>query len=199
MWNIKRKFNISLVIEGIRKEYNDHLTASSFNHIGENCIFGNSLKISGAEHITIGSDVIIGNNCILETIDRWQQEFNPSIVIGNNVLLSDYTHITAISNIKVGNNVTFGRFVLISDNIHGKLDNSDLKKAPMARALSTKGDINIGDNVWVGDKVSILSGVTIGEAAIIGANSVVTKDVPPYTIVGGVPAKIIKVIVPQEV
>lgn len=56
-------------------------------------------------------------------------------------------------------------------------------------AWDNKGDIVIGNDVWIGYEAVILSGVTIGDGAIIGTRAVVTKDVPPYTIVGGVPAK----------
>ena len=62
----------------------------------------------------------------------------------------------------------------------------------MARSWDNKGDIIIGNDVWIGFEAVILAGVTIGDGAIIGARAVVTKDVPPYTIVGGVPAKPIK-------
>lgn len=57
---------------------------------------------------------------------------------------------------------------------------------------ATKGDVNIGNDVWIGTHSTIMSGVTIGDGAVIANNSVVTKDVPPYTIVGGNPAKVIK-------
>lgn len=60
------------------------------------------------------------------------------------------------------------------------------------KAWDSKGDIVIGNDVWVGFEAVILAGVTIGDGAIIGARAVVTKDVPPYTIVGGVPAKPIR-------
>ena len=62
----------------------------------------------------------------------------------------------------------------------------------MARSWDNKGDIIIGNDVWIGFEAVILAGVTIGDGAIIGARAVVTKDVPPYTIVGGIPAKPIK-------
>lgn len=67
-----------------------------------------------------------------------------------------------------------------------------LNKADVADAWDNKGNIIIGNDVWVGYEAVILSGVTIGDGAIIGTRAVVTKDIPPYTIVGGVPAKPIR-------
>ncbi|MEA5061027.1 MAG: CatB-related O-acetyltransferase [Erysipelotrichaceae bacterium] len=67
-----------------------------------------------------------------------------------------------------------------------------LKNLKVTDAWDNKGDIVIGNDVWIGFEAIILSGVKIGDGAIIGARAVVTKDVPPYTIVGGVPAKIIR-------
>lgn len=67
-----------------------------------------------------------------------------------------------------------------------------LDRADVTTAWDNKGDIVIGNDVWIGYEAIILSGVTIGDGAIIGARAVVTKDVPPYTVVGGVPAKEIK-------
>lgn len=68
----------------------------------------------------------------------------------------------------------------------------DLNVADITTAWDNKGDIVIGNDVWIGYEAVILSGVTIGDGAIIGTRAVVTKDVPPYTIVGGVPAKPIR-------
>lgn len=62
----------------------------------------------------------------------------------------------------------------------------------ITKAWDNKGDIVVGNDVWIGYEAVILAGVTIGDGAIIGARAVVTKDVPPYTIVGGVPAKQIR-------
>lgn len=67
-----------------------------------------------------------------------------------------------------------------------------LEKEKVAEAWDNKGDIVIGNDVWIGYEAVILSGVTIGDGAIIGSRAVVTKDVPPYTIVGGVPSKTIR-------
>lgn len=67
-----------------------------------------------------------------------------------------------------------------------------LEKENVTEAWHNKGDIIIGNDVWIGYEAVILSGVTIGDGAIVGARAVVTKDVPPYTIVGGIPAKPLK-------
>ncbi len=73
-----------------------------------------------------------------------------------------------------------------------------LEKKDVANAWDNKGDIIIGNDVWIGYEAVILAGVKIGDGAIIGTRAVVTKDVPPYTIVGGVPAKPIKKRFPEE-
>ena len=68
----------------------------------------------------------------------------------------------------------------------------DLEKADVASAWDNKGDIIIGNDVWIGFEAIVMAGVRIGDGAIVAARAVVTHDVPPYTIVGGVPAKVIR-------
>lgn len=74
----------------------------------------------------------------------------------------------------------------------------DASPEDVASAWDNKGDIVVGNDVWIGYEAVILAGVTIGDGAIIGARAVVTRDVPPYTIVGGVPAKPIRRRFPDE-
>ena len=71
-------------------------------------------------------------------------------------------------------------------------DEWELEKTNVMDAWDNKGDIVVGNDVWIGYEAVILAGVTIGDGAVIGARAVVTKEVPPYTVVGGVPAKPIK-------
>ena len=73
-----------------------------------------------------------------------------------------------------------------------------LEKRNVAASWDNKGDIVIGNDVWIGYEAVIMAGVTIGDGAIIGARAGVTKDVPPYTVAGGIPAKPIKKRYPEE-
>lgn len=177
-----------------RSVIHNHWMKRYIEHLGVHSSIGIGCQLQGGgKAITIGDNTCIANHCILGCWKHHQgKEYDPKIVIGDNTYIGEYTQITAANLIKIGNGVLTGRYVYISDNNHGKSDLSDLHKRPSQRNLYIKGPIVIGDNVWIGDKVSILSGVTIGEGSIIGCNAVVTHDIPPYSVVGGVPAKIIK-------
>ncbi len=113
--------------------------------------------------------------------------------MGNNCSIGDHSHITAINKIIIGNNLLTGPNVLITDNSHGQNNTvAELQVAPNQRPLYSKGEVHIGNNVWIGQNACILSGVTIGDGVIIAANSVVTHDIPAYSLAAGTPAKIIK-------
>ena len=94
--------------------------------------------------------------------------------------------VTAKKLIRIGNDVLIGAYVQIIDHQHGFDAGSLIREQ---RALIE--DVVIGNDVWVGAGAKILADVRVGDGAIIGANAVVTKDVPAYAIVGGVPAKVI--------
>ena len=168
------------------------LIRSSFAHIGKGSLFiYKADMLRGCPYISIGNNTEISQNCRLTAWDRHEeQQFCPNIKIGNNCKLGPYSHITAIGNITIGDNLLTGSNVLISDNAHGSLQDTNLP--PLERPLKTKGDIHIGNNVWIGNNVCILSGVTIGDCAIIAAGSIVNKDVPAHSMVAGIPAKVVK-------
>jgi acetyltransferase-like isoleucine patch superfamily enzyme len=91
------------------------------------------------------------------------------------------------------NNLRTGPGVLISDNSHGYIrDRDELELHPNDRLLYSKGPVIIGNNIWIGETSAILPGDTVGDGAIIGANSVATKDIPSYSFAVWYPAKIIK-------
>lgn len=147
----------------------------------------------GEKHIHIGDNTLISERCIIESWSRWgDQTFNPEIIIGNDCKIGEYSHISACSKIVLGDGLLTGRFVLITDNSHGGLDDASSSIRPIKRPLKVKGNINIGKNVWIGDKVTICSGVTIGDNVIIAANSVVVNDLPANCLAAGIPAAIKK-------
>lgn len=160
---------------------------------GNNVIFQMPILLLGGKYITIGNNVTFRKLCILTAHDKYYtQEFCPSILIGNNCSFGEHNHITAINEIIIGNGVLTGSWVTITDNSHGKTDLKSLQTPPIERKLYSKGKVVIDDNVWIGDKVTILPGVHIGEGAVIAANTVVSKDIPPFSVVAGIPGKIIK-------
>ena len=141
--------------------------------------------------MTLGSGVAFDDHFYIY-VNRRKDKPIPEIIIGNNCWFGADNHLTANLGIKIGHNVLTGKRVTICDNNHGYSDREILKQAPRLREIVSKGPICIGDNVWIGENSVILSGVTIGDGAIIAAGSIVTKDVPPFTIVGGNIAKSLK-------
>lgn len=148
--------------------------------------------LKGAQYISIGKNTFLDKNMELTAYNsyRIQKDFHPFITIGDDCHIGMNAKITAIYSIKIGNGVLMGRNVLITDNAHGRSIRDDI--APADRPLIYKEGTVVEDNVWLGDNVSILPGVRIGKGCIVGVNSVVTKDIPPYSVVGGIPAKVLK-------
>lgn len=147
----------------------------------------------GNNHISLGKNCFFGKNCIVSAWEKHKdQHFTPTIQIGNDCDFGEYNHITAINKIIIGNSLLTGRWVTITDNSHGNTDIDNLKLKPIDRPIVSKGPVKIGNNVWIGDKATILPNVTIGDGAVIAANAVVTKDVPAYSVAAGNPARIVK-------
>lgn len=114
-----------------------------------------------------------------------------NITIGNNCYIGFcFSALASVeANIEIGDNVLFASNVLVTNENHGI--NPESTTPYMDQKLSAQ-DVKIGNGCWIGEKVSILSGVTIGEKCIIGAGSIVTKSIPSYSIAVGNPARIIK-------
>lgn len=167
---------------------------SSFKKIGKQSLFNYPLRLlKGPRYISIGDNVVIGKYTVLTAWANYGNDhFNPQIIINDGCSIGEESHITAINKIFIGKNVLTGRRVLITDNSHGESLKALLDIPPLERPLYSKGPVYIDDNVWIGEKASIMPGVSIGKGAIIAANSVVTKNVPAYCIVGGSPAKVIR-------
>ena len=152
------------------------------------------LQGGGQKNITIGDYTMIQGSSILGCWTKYREQQFPeaSIIIGNHCSIGEYNHITACNKIIIGDGLLTGRYVIISDNSHGGLSKEEAEIAPSKRDLKSKGEVFIGNNVWLGDKVAVLAGVHIGNNVIVAANAVVTKDIPDNCLVAGVPAKIVK-------
>lgn len=164
-----------------------------FRHWGHYSKMGFNVQIYGEQFISVLNNVYIGSGTAITAFPEHPGDLRNKIIIGNDCMIGTNCHITAINGIYIGDGLRTGMNVLISDNGHG--NTSDVKTLmlnPNLRPIFSKGPIKIGRNVWIGEKASIMAGVTIGDGAVIGANAVVTHDVPPYSIVAGCPAKIIK-------
>jgi len=149
-------------------------------------------RIRGYSNMMVGVGFTTGQYCRIEA-GKMISEKVPTLFIGDNVQINDRCHIGALVNIHIGNNVLIASDVFITDHDHGSAkDIYSLIPPPVSRKLIFS-PVFIGDNVWIGEKVIILKGVCIGHNSIVAAGSVVTKNIPPFSVVAGNPAKIIKI------
>lgn len=159
--------------------------------------FGKTSRIAKGVTLVGGANICIGNNSFIgqySALTVWVEESDkehPGMIIGDGVSIGAFNHITCTNRIVIGDGVLTGKFVTVTDNSHGNTDYDSLHIKPNDRDVVSKGPVIIGNNVWIGDKATILPGVTIGDGAVIAANAVVTKDVPKYSVVGGNPARIL--------
>jgi acetyltransferase-like isoleucine patch superfamily enzyme len=149
--------------------------------------------IRNSSSIDLGLGLTTGVGCRIEAFPRISNKI--VLHFGNNVQLNDFVHITAVENVKIGNNVLMASKIYISDCSHGSYSgdyiHSNPNSIPIDRPLTSK-PVSIEDNVWLGEFVSVLPGVTIGKGTVVGANSVVSKSLPENVIAVGSPAKPIK-------
>jgi acetyltransferase-like isoleucine patch superfamily enzyme len=148
--------------------------------VGKNVQIASDVFITGPKFITLKENVMIGAH----------SEIIPSadVVIGSNTQLGGHLYLVAGGNITIGKNVLLGpgcKIVAFSHNYQ------EADRSIMSQGTSCKG-ITIEEDVWIGANVVVLDGVTISRGAVVGAGAVVTKNVSPYSVVGGVPAKEIK-------
>ncbi|WP_417431763.1 acetyltransferase [Halpernia sp.] len=149
-------------------------------------------SIKGAKNIEIGNQFFANRFLRIEAIAN---NNDIKLKIGNNVNMGENVHIAAVNKIIINDNVLIGSRILITDHNHGKYNGDGISnpdESPNKREIYSAGIVVIEENVWIGDGVCILANVTIGKSSIIGANTVVAENVPPYSIVGGIPGKVIK-------
>jgi acetyltransferase-like isoleucine patch superfamily enzyme len=148
-------------------------------------IHGNVLELLRERRLELGPHVLFEPNV-------WLTGPAPArIRIGGGSFLNMGVMVAAVEEVTIGEHCMFANGCFVTDGNH-RFD--DPGKPVPWQGFTTKGPTRIGDNVWCGANVVITSGVTIGERCVIGANSVVTTDLPPFSIAAGAPARVLRTI-----
>lgn len=180
----KRSSGWVLVGKGASIRYARHLSVGR-DFIVEDYAEVNCMTYRG---IIAGDRVTIGKHAIIRPTNIYGSAIGEGLKIGNNSSIGPYSYIGCSGFIEIGDNVMMSPRVSIYAENH-LFDHPDLtiKEQGVKREF-----VKIEDDCWIAANTIILAGVTIGRGSVIAAGSVVTKDIPPYSIVGGVPAKVIK-------
>jgi acetyltransferase-like isoleucine patch superfamily enzyme len=163
-------------------------------HAGRGVSIGENVRLYGARHIEIGDDAVVGHHVVLRALTTYPwthpaQSFTPVLRLGNGCFVSSFTHISCTGRIEIGTEVMIADRCFISDSNHTYLDT---ERSVKAQPLAPPGEIRIGDGTWIGAGVCVLGNVRIGRHCVVGANAVVTHDLPDYCVAVGAPARIIK-------
>ncbi len=183
------------------------LYPSLLGRVGRNVIFGKGITLRHPGLIRVGGNVVIEDGCVLDAKGSGHE----GIAIGGGVFVGRSTILSCKGgSIEVGDNVNLGiacvvlseSRVVIGDNCifaaHCYLvagGNHDFSRTdiPVIQQPSvSRGGITVEPNVWLGVRVTVLDGVTIGRDSVVGAGSLVTRDIPPFSVAAGVPARVIR-------
>ena len=172
---------------------------------GRGVVFGSNVVLRHPGKLRLKSNIVIDDNSVLDAkgnsnqgIDIGDNVFvgrntiiycqNGDVEIGDNANIGSNCQIFSARRVQIGNNVLIAAYTYLVGGGHIYKD----PDIPVIEQGRTASGIEIGDNVWLGASVKVLDGVSIGEGAIIAAGAVVTEDIPPFAIAGGIPAKVIK-------
>ena len=180
---LKRSKGVIFAEKGASIKFGHKVSVGS----GLNLMRSSMINALSYEGVEIGNNFTLGKYAIIECTGVLRN-VGSSLKIGNNVGINHYCFIGVRGDIEIGDNVIFGPRV----NIFSENHNFDKIDVPIKHQGVTKGKTTIGSDVWIGANVSIMSGVNVGDGCVIAAGSVVTKDIPPYSVIGGVPAKVLK-------
>jgi acetyltransferase-like isoleucine patch superfamily enzyme len=156
---------------------------------------GRRLRLDGIAFIGPGCKLQVGRDAVLE-LGRWSwighgckiRCHEGLVSIGAKTVMGQECTISAYQHVAIGSECVIADRVMLIDFDHGVVE----VERPIRMQGIYKRDVNVGGNVWIGYGVCILRGATVGDNAVIGTNSVVTKDVPANAVVGGVPARLIR-------
>ena len=166
-----------------------------FRQCGELKLGSTQLHLFGLRYMEFGDQVEMHFNARVQCIDYFQptdQHFKPRLILHDHVVVQAMCHIGCIDRVEIGEWSTMGARCYITDHTHGCTSREELLLPPRKRPLVSRGPVKIGKYVHLGEGVCVMPGVTIGDYSVIGAGAVVTRDIPPFSIAVGSPAKVIK-------
>jgi len=161
-----------------------------YGSFGRNSIFDKPIMIYNRRNIFIGKLVTIRKGLRIEPIKKYGDQIfdDPKIIIGDGTTIEQNCHITCANKVFIGKNVTIAGYSMITDIDH---EYRDIDKGILEQKLIVKETI-IDDECFIGMGSRIMPGVHLGKHCVIGTNSIVTKDIPSYSVALGAPAKIVK-------
>ncbi len=170
---------------------NTRILNSNNIQFGKSVTIGSYCEIDGyaSEKIILGHCVKIGSYSKLLSTSHFSK-FGKGLKMGNNSAIGDFTHFGAPGGIVIGNDVIMGSYISFHSENHNFLDTSKLIRE---QGVNSKGII-LGNNIWVGAKVTFLDGCQVGDNSVVAAGAVVNGIYPANSIIGGVPAKVLKTI-----
>jgi acetyltransferase-like isoleucine patch superfamily enzyme len=160
-----------------------------FGHYGRDVYIHPGGQIVRPQFISIGDNVRIGKNTDIYVHPKRRDLKGFILEISNNVHIGNYNIIAARNSVVLEENALLGPRVIIADHSHHY---EDMEVPIKSQPVTEGGRVRIGRDCWIGANVFVLPNVTIGHHAIIGANSVVNGDIPPYSVAVGAPARVIK-------
>jgi acetyltransferase-like isoleucine patch superfamily enzyme len=146
-----------------------------------------SIQALSRNGVLFGDNVMIGRYTTIECTGVIR-ELGEGLTVGNNSNFGEYNFIGVRGRVEIGNDVLFGPRV----SIHAENHIFAGLEIPIRKQGASRKGVKIEDNCWIGSGAIVLDGVGIGEGSIIAAGAVVTKDIPPYSIAAGVPAKVVR-------
>ncbi len=163
------------------------LYGGQFARFGRNSSIVSPLKVSGIRNICIGDDVYVAPLAWLSA-EPLSSGGGCKLAIGSGSRLGHMNHIYATRSITIGSKVLTADRVYISDNLHTY---EDVGLAIVEQPIKQLSDVSIGDGSWLGENVCVI-GASVGRHCVIGANSVVNRDIPDFCVAVGAPARIVK-------
>lgn len=183
-WRFKKARSYVLCDRNVRIFYPHHIQVGRAFNLEEGC----ELVGLSRRGVVFGHRCTVGRFASIRPTNVLLGEVGEGLVVGNHSNIGPYSYIGCSGYVEIGNNVMMGpRVNLLAEN-----HNAERVDVPMKSQGVTRKAIVIKDDCWLGANSTVLAGVTIGEGSIVAAGAVVTKDVPAFSIVGGVPARVIK-------